>query len=220
VRKQARIGAESRPYHQLGVVANFICEKPHGSVARQWFRSDGVLALLPLPGNRVSMVWSTAETAGRALVSIPPETLCEEVRAASHDTVGALSLLTPPAAFPLRRTKVARLVAPRVALVGDAAHVVHPLAGQGVNLGFRDARELGTILRHSGPAADCGALSLLRRFERARAEDILSMMLTTDALQKLFNSNLPALPAIRNWGLRMTGRLRPVRSLLAHHAIG
>ncbi len=220
VRQQARIAAESHPYRQLGVVANFACAKSHGGIARQWFRQDGVLALLPLPGNRVSMVWSIWEGQGRVLAALPGEVLCEQVREASHDAVGELTLITPAAAFPLRRTKVARLVAPRVALIGDAAHVVHPLAGQGVNLGFRDARELAAILRDRGPATDCGALPLLRRYERARTEDILSMMLATDALQKLFNTELPALAAVRNWGLRLTGRVGPVRTLLTQHALG
>lgn len=220
VRQQARIAAATHTYGQLGVVANFDCARPHGGIARQWFRRDGVLALLPLPGNRVSMVWSTWEAEGRAFVALAPEALCAKVREASHDAVGELSLITPGAAFPLRRTKVERLVAPRVALIGDAAHVVHPLAGQGVNLGFRDARELAAVLRGRGRAPDCGALPLLRRFERARTEDILSMMLTTDALQKLFNTDLPALAAVRNWGLRWTGRLGPVRTLLTQHAVG
>jgi ubiquinone biosynthesis UbiH/UbiF/VisC/COQ6 family hydroxylase len=220
VRKQAGIAAEAHPYRQLGVVANFSCAEDHRGVARQWFRPDGVLALLPLPGNRVSMVWSTWEAEGRALVALAGEALCERVREASRDTLGALSLITPAAAFPLRRIRVARLVGPRVALIGDAAHVVHPLAGQGVNLGFRDARELATLLRQRGPAPDCGALTFLRRYERARAEDVLTMMLTTDLLQKLFNTNLPSLPALRNWGLRLTGRLAPIRSLLIQHAVG
>ena len=220
VREQARITAATHAYGQLGVVANFDCARPHGGVARQWFRSDGVLALLPMPGNRVSMVWSTWEAPGRTLVALAGEALCAQVQEASHDAVGELSLITPAAAFPLRRIKVERLIAPRVALIGDAAHVVHPLAGQGVNLGFRDARGLAAVLRDRAPASDCGALPLLRRFERARSEDILSMMLTTDALQKLFNTDLPALAAVRNWGLRLTGRLGPVRTLLTQHAVG
>ena len=219
VRKQAGIATHTQPYGQHGVVANFVCAKAHEAVARQWFKRDGVLALLPLPGDRVSMVWSTWETQARALLSIPGEVLCEQVREASHDALGDLSLITPAAGFPLRRIKVERLVAPRVALVGDAAHVVHPLAGQGVNLGFRDARELATVLRERGPVADCGALPLLRRYERARKEDILTIMLTTDVLQKLFNSDLPGLGVIRNWGLRVTGRIGPVRALLTQHAL-
>jgi len=220
VRKQAGIHAHVHAYGQLGVVANFACAVSHAGVAHQWFRPDGVLALLPLPGNRVSMVWSTWEAQGQELLALSGEALCEQVREASHDAVGALTLITPAAAFPLRRTKVARLVAPRVALIGDAAHVVHPLAGQGVNLGFRDARELAALLTDRGPLPDCGAHSFLRRFERARAEDILSMMATTDMLQKLFNTDLPALSAVRNWGLRLTGRLGAVRNLLIQHAVG
>jgi ubiquinone biosynthesis UbiH/UbiF/VisC/COQ6 family hydroxylase len=220
VRKQARIAVANYAYGQLGVVANFACAKPHGGVARQWFRRDGVLALLPLPGNRLSMVWSIWEAPARALTALPGAALSARVREASHDAVGELTLITPAAAFPLRRSKVERLIAPRVALIGDAAHVVHPLAGQGVNLGFRDARELAAVLRDRGATLDCGALPLLRRFERARTEDILSMMLTTDALQKLFNTELPPLAAVRNWGLRLTGRLGPVRALLTRHAVG
>jgi ubiquinone biosynthesis UbiH/UbiF/VisC/COQ6 family hydroxylase len=219
LRRHPGIAAQSQPYGQHGVVANFACGKGHGGAARQWFRRDGVLALLPLPGDRASMVWSTPETQARVLVSIPAAALCEQVREASQDALGELSLITPAAQFPLRRIKLDRLVAPRVALVGDAAHVVHPLAGQGVNLGFRDARELALILRGRGPGGDCGSLSLLRRYERARKEDILTMMLTTDALQKLFDSKLPSIAAIRNWGLRLTGRIGPVRSLLAQHAV-
>ncbi len=166
------------------------------------------------------MVWSTWEAQGQALIGLAGETLCERVREASHDALGALTPITPAAAFPLRRTKVARLVAPRLALIGDAAHVVHPLAGQGVNLGFRDARELAALLRDRGPVPDCGTLAFLRRFERARAEDILSMMLTTDMLQKLFNTDLPTLPTVRNLGLRLTGRLGVLRNLLIQHALG
>ncbi len=220
VRDQARIAAHSHAYRQLGVVANFSCATPHGGVARQWFRRDGVLALLPMPGDRVSMVWSTWDSQGRMLVSMPADALAEHVREACHDALGELSLITPASAFPLRRTRVERLVAARVALIGDAAHVIHPLAGQGVNLGFRDARELASVLRSRGPLVDCGALSLLRRYERARAEDILSMMLTTDSLQKVFNNELPALATVRNWGLRLTGRIGLVRSLLMQHAVG
>jgi ubiquinone biosynthesis UbiH/UbiF/VisC/COQ6 family hydroxylase len=219
VRRQAGILFHGQLYRQQGVVANFACANKHDAMARQWFRPDGVLALLPLPGSRVSMVWSTWEAQARQLVSMPGEALCEQVREASHDALGALSLITPATGFPLRRIRVERLVAPRVALVGDAAHVVHPLAGQGVNLGFRDARELAAVLRSRGPVGDCGALSLLRRYERARKEDILTMMLTTDALQKLFASEFPSLGAIRNWGLGLAGRIGLVRSLLIQHAV-
>ncbi|MBI3916034.1 MAG: FAD-dependent monooxygenase, partial [Betaproteobacteria bacterium] len=146
VRSEAGIGVKGIDYGQLGVVANFQTGMPHGDTARQWFRRDGVLALLPLPGMRVSMVWSTWEAKARTLLSAPPFDLCERVAEASHGELGRLELITPTAAFPLRLLKVRELVRPRLALIGDAAHTVHPLAGQGLNLGLRDARKLTVAL--------------------------------------------------------------------------
>ena len=103
--------------------------------------------------------------------------------------------------------------------MGDAAHNVHPLAGQGVNLGFRDARELARVLLARGPQTDCGDIHLLRRYERARQEDILSMQLTTDTLKKLFVNGNPLLRSIRNLGLNATNRIAPLKKLLARHAL-
>ena len=111
---------------------------------------------------------------------------------------GGFKLLSTPAAFPLRLLNLEHLVKPRVALIGDAAHNVHPLSGQGVNLGFQDARELAQVLKDRGPQPDCGDHFLLRRYERARKEDILAMQLVTDGLQKLFNNRNPALKPARN----------------------
>lgn len=219
VREQAVIDAPARPYGQKGVVANFMTERPHGSAARQWFRRDGILALLPLPGNRVSMVWSTWDAEADRLAGLPPEALCETLAEATGGCLGALTLITPPAAFPLRLMRAVQMVAPRLALVGDAAHNVHPLAGQGVNLGFRDVRELARVLSDRGGWTDCGAVTLLRRFERARKEDIVTMQLTTDSLQRLFNNDNPILRAARNLGLRATDALGPLKSALVRHAL-
>ena len=146
VREQARVAMTPHDYRQLGVVANFSCERPHRGVAFQWFQRDGVLALLPLAGNRVSMVWSIVKESGERLLALAADDLAKEVETASHGAMGALHVVTPPVAFPLRLQRVAQFVKPRVALVGDAAHNVHPLAGQGVNLGFRDARVLAATL--------------------------------------------------------------------------
>lgn len=219
VRKQAGISASPTPYHQHGVVANFIAEKSHRGTAFQWFRPDGILALLPLPQKMVSMVWSVSPEQSAALLALPHAELCEQVAAASHHTLGALQLVTPPAAFPLRVLNLPHIVAPRLALVGDAAHNVHPLAGQGVNLGFRDARELASVLLQRGAQTDCGDAHLLRRYERARREDILSMQLTTDALKHLFNNSNPLLRSMRNLGLAFTNRFTPLKKLLARHAL-
>ncbi len=219
VRQQAGISASPTPYQQHGVVANFSIEKNHRGTAFQWFQPEGILALLPLPGQMVSMVWSVSPEQSAALLALPHDELCAQVAAASQHTLGELKLVTPPAAFPLRVLNLPHITAPRLALVGDAAHNVHPLAGQGVNLGFRDARELAQVLIQRGAQSDCGATHLLRRYERARREDILSMQLTTDALKHLFVNHDPLLRTLRNLGLAFTNRFTPLKKLLARHAL-
>jgi 2-polyprenylphenol 6-hydroxylase len=219
VREQAEIGAVRHSYQQLGVVANFRAEQHHRNVAHQWFRRDGVLALLPLPETMVSMVWSANEERARALLDLSETELCHEVTEASYHTLGKLRLVTQPATFPLNFVHVKKLVQPRLALIGDAAHGIHPLAGQGVNLGLRDARELAAILIARGLQTDCGDYLLLRRYERARKEDILAMEIATDGLQKLFNNTNPTLIRWRNLGLEITNRLPFIKDRLMQHAL-
>jgi len=219
VRAAAGIGASPVDYRQLGVVANFTCGRPHGGVAFQWFMHDGVLALLPLPGDRVSMVWSIAEARGRELLALPAQALAQEVEAASRGALGALETITPAQAFPLKLQRVARFVQPRLALAGDAAHNVHPLAGQGLNLGLRDARALAETLAQRGPWRDCGDIALLRRYERARREDVLAMQLATDGLQKLFNNDVVLVSRARNLGLNLMNHAPLIKTYLMHHAV-
>lgn len=218
VRAAAGISVTSRDYRQLGVVANFSCERSHRGTAFQWFMREGVLALLPLPGDRASMVWSVAEARGRELMALPAFQLAAEVEAASRGALGRLQLLAPAAAFPLAFQRVNQLAKPRVALVGDAAHNVHPLAGQGVNLGFRDARELAAVLAGRGLQRDCGEHALLRRYERARAEDVAAMQFLTDGLQKLFDNDAVWLTKARNRGLGLVDRLPLLKNFLVHRA--
>lgn len=218
VRREAGIEAKPRAYKQMGVVANFATEKSHANVAHQWFRQDGILAWLPLPDNKISIVWSVWEDKAQELVALPAEQFTAQVAEAGGHTLGELRLVTPPAAFPLRILNLDSMIKPRLALIGDAAHNVHPLAGQGVNLGFRDAKELANVLRERGPF-DCGDYHLLRRYERARQEDILTMQLTTDALQKLFNNANPLLGMLRNFGLSQTNRLGWLKNRLVQHAL-
>jgi ubiquinone biosynthesis UbiH/UbiF/VisC/COQ6 family hydroxylase len=218
VRGQAGIEVRTFPYGQMGVVANFETEKAHGGIARQWFLSDGILAWLPLPGNRISIVWSAFEPEAQALRALDETAFCRAVQRAGHGVLGALRLITPPAAFPLRLQHNTAMVAPRLALVGDAAHLVHPLSGQGVNLGFRDVRALSHILAGRG-ARDLGDRWLLRRYERARRSDILAMQAVTTGLQKLFNNHDPVLGWLRNAGLAGVDRLIPLKRRLMAHAI-
>lgn len=219
VRQAAGIASKPVSYGQLGVVANFEIEKPHRGRACQWFREGSVLALLPMPGRRVSMVWSTSEAHGRTLLELSAEALCASVQQASDGMLGAMTLVGAPSAFPLQLQRVAQFVRPRLALVGDAAHNVHPLAGQGVNLGFRDARELISVLHDRGAQADCGDYALLRRYERARREDVLALEVTTDGLQKLFAQDSAWVALARNVGLSGVNALASLRNMLVQRAV-
>jgi 2-octaprenylphenol hydroxylase len=216
-RGAAGIEARNESYAQLGIVANFACARAHRNIAYQWFRGDGVLAYLPLPDRRVSIVWSTPHAQGRELLALAPAALCARVSEAGDEALGALEPLTPPAAFPLSRMFADRMAQGRIALIGDAAHVVHPLAGQGVNLGLGDANSLADLLRG---APDPGDRLLLRRYERARAEDILALRWVTDGLFRLFDSNNRVAARIRNFGLKLTNSNPVIKTLLARRAMG
>ena len=217
VRRVAGIEARSGSYAQLGVVANFACAQAHRNIAYQWFRRDGVLAYLPLPDRRVSMVWSTPQAHARELLALAPAALCARVSEAGDEALGALEPLTPPAAFPLNRMFADRMARGRIALIGDAAHVVHPLAGQGVNLGMGDAHALADLLRG---APDPGDRLLLRRYERARAEDILVLRWVTDGLFRMFGADHRMVAGIRNFGLNLTNSNPVIKTLLARRAMG
>lgn len=219
VRNQAGISAAPLDYRQNGVVANFACELPHRGIAHQWFQQDGILALLPLPGQRVSMVWSVSPEKSAELLAAAHEQLAQEVAAAARHRLGGLRVITPPAAFPLRLLSLPQVSASRLVLIGDAAHNMHPLAGQGVNTGFRDARELARILEQRGAQTDCGAAQLLRRYERKRKEDVYAMQATTHGLKHLFNNDQPLLRGLRNFGLAATNRVTPLKKLLMRHAL-
>ena len=219
VRTAAGIEASERSYGQSAVVANFACGRPHGNVAYQWFLGGPVLALLPLPGARTSMVWSTSEVHAAQLMAATPEQLAHFVEDASGGELGALEVITAPRAFALRSVAASRAVAPRVALIGDAAHVIHPLAGQGANLGFQDARELARVLAAGMPLRDPGDLRLLRRYERARREPVLAMRAAVDGLFGLFGAASAPLRTLRNLGLNLTGRMPVLRNVLARRAL-
>ena len=219
-RSAAGIEVQFQPYGQQGVVANFQCEKPHRGTAFQWFRHDGVLAWLPLPGNLMSMVWSTAEDHAQELVALPAAELCARVADAGAQRLGRLEPVTPAAGFPLRLMRAPRTVAPRLALVGDAAHAIHPLSGHGINLGFQDARVLAETLAAKPEHIGCGDVQWLRRYERARREEVVAIQSVTDGLQRLFGVGTAPLAALRNAGLNLTGHLPVLRDALVRYAIG
>ena len=224
VRSHAGIASADRSYGQTAVVANFACGRPHRNVAYQWFRGGrsggAVLALLPLSGDHVSMVWSASEADAARLLALDGAALAREVAAASREVLGELSMVTPQRGFPLQRLKAGRLVAPRIALAGDAAHVIHPLAGQGANLGLQDARSLAAVLNGREPGRDPGDQRLLRRYERSRAEDILAMHATVHGLFRLFDAGGAGATRLRNAGLNLSNRIPVLKNLLMRHAMG
>jgi ubiquinone biosynthesis UbiH/UbiF/VisC/COQ6 family hydroxylase len=219
VRQHAGIAAADRDYGQTALVANFDCEKAHANVAYQWFQRGAVLAFLPLPGRQVSMVWSLPTVEAKRISRLESEALCREVETAARGVLGELALVTPPRGYPLRRLAAERLVAARVALAGDAGHVIHPLAGQGLNLGLQDARALAAVLSAREPLRDPGELRLLRRYERSRAEPILAMDTMVDSLFRLFGAEGRVAARWRNAGLNLTDRLPVVKSMLMRHAM-
>lgn len=220
VRSAAGLAAHAHDYDELGVVANFACSEPHAGTACQWFGRDGVLAWLPLPGERFSIVWSTPQAHADELLALSPEALALRVGAAGDHRFGTIELITPPAAFPLRLLRVPETIAPRLVLIGDAAHGIHPLSGHGVNLGYLDGRELANAIAACPQWQDIGQRLVLRRYQRARREEVLLMQQATHGLHQLFGASLPGLGPLRNLGLSLTDRLPFLKSALARYAMG
>lgn len=226
VRGLMGIGASEREYPQSAVVANFDIELPHRDGAYQWFGDHGILAMLPLPGDRCSIVWSAPRETADALLGLTGEAFAERVEACSSGRLGALRLITPPQRFPLRLIRVQRFIGPRTVLVGDAAHGVHPLSGQGMNLGFGDVAALIEAIEGREAFRDLGDPLLLRRYERARREPVAVMQFTTDGLQRLFDPDSePGLPAplrplagLREVGWRLVARSPWLKRRLISHA--
>ena len=219
VRQSAGIEARESDFEQAAVVANFRCEKPHGNTAFQWFQGGPVLALLPLPGDQISMVWSLPVAEAARMLALAPGGLADEVARASQGVLGALAPASGARSFRLRRLSARRLVAPRLALVGDAGHVVHPLAGQGLNLGLHDVRVLAEILTAREPGRDPGDHRLLRRYERRRAEPILAMDAVISGLFALYGVRNLGISRLRNAGLNLTDRMPVLKNLLMRQAM-
>jgi ubiquinone biosynthesis UbiH/UbiF/VisC/COQ6 family hydroxylase len=227
VRNQCDIGLDYRAYGQRGIVTNFACEKPHHGVARQWFvQEQGIIALLPLPENRVSLVWSAPDDLADQILREPLDALVQRLHPFVSSSLGKLTPLLPEdiKAFKLQLIKPHSMIADRVALMGDAAHVVHPLAGHGMNLGFGDVAALMKLLPEAQSGldgrADLGDARLLARYQRSRREEVLLMQLTTDTLARLFGSDLEPLRFARSLGMNLLNRLPMLKRQLIRHAMG
>jgi len=221
VRELAGIESRGEPYDQHAVVATVSAELGNRSTAWQHFMRDGPLALLPLQRDLFSIVWSTSPQEAERLCALPADAFNELLTAASESRLGHLTLQGPRAAFPLRLQHAEQYVRPGLALVGDAAHVIHPLAGQGVNLGFLDAGALVDALvagreRDRSP----GALRTLRVYERGRKGHNTATQLAMDGFKHLFSNDSGALSLVRNLGLGAAGRVAPLRRLFEKVALG
>lgn len=233
VREQLAVGVEQKPYHQTAIVANFETEKSHANIARQWFRQDkfaadnavadqavhcGILAWLPLPGNKISIVWSAPEQYADYLLTLDADAFTDQVTQSGNPVLGRMTLLGKPAAFPLILKKAEMIVQDSVVLVGDAAHRIHPMAGQGVNLGFRDVIDLLDAVNHRNPYQPINDKGLLKRYARARKVDMFSMLTLTNGLYHLFESQNAVIRKVRNWGLSATNQ-QAVKRMLLKNAI-
>lgn len=221
VRRQAHIGSFVRHYGQAAFVTHVRPEKPHRHIAWQRFLPAGPLALLPLADGRVSVVWSTTPEEAREAMEAGEAALAELLGGASGFVLGALAAAGPRGTFRLTAQHAARYVQPGLALVGDAAHSVHPLAGQGANLGIADAFVLAESLSRGIAAGEHpGDLPVLRRYERARRGANAAMLNFTDALNRLFAARSAPLAALRVAGMTLFNRSGPLRRRAVETALG
>jgi ubiquinone biosynthesis UbiH/UbiF/VisC/COQ6 family hydroxylase len=223
VRGQCDIGLDYRSYNQCAVVSNFACALPHHGAAYQWFTgAQGIVALLPLPGNQVSLVWSAPKQLADTLRAESAQQIAERLAPFAQEKLGALTPLQPELVrdLPLRLIRPHAMTSARVALIGDAAHVVHPLAGHGMNLGFGDVAQLIKTLSGREPQRGIGDDRVLARYARARKEDVLLMQVTTDGLARLFETDIEPLRVVRNFGLNLLDKLPVLKRRLISHAMG
>lgn len=218
VRQQSNIAVDLKKYDQMAVVANFVAENPHHDEANQWFNAHDVLALLPLPNQHVSMVWSVSTEKAAQLLALTSEQLGDRVQSQSHSLLGKLKQIGQTRSAVLNQQAALKLIAERIVLVGDAAHQIHPMAGQGVNLGFRDVMKLVELTTKLHAMHDMGERTFLRQYERARKADMLTMNSLTSGLDYLFATQQAGLKKLTNWGLRQIAQQPSIKKLLIQQA--
>ena len=234
-REELGVEFDVTPYHQHAIAARLTGTLPHGSQALQWFQSSEILAFLPLsepnqthPGNSVALVWSVTEERAKALMALSAEEFAAEVSIHSEHALGEMTLYSERAVWPLQLARADKWIGKHAqlgswALAGDAAHTVHPLSGQGLNLGLADVAELASVLaavKGKEYWRSVGDLKLLRRYERARKLDALALGTVTDGLQQLFARSESPLQALRNWGMQGFERSGGLKQWVTKRAMG
>lgn len=228
VREQAGLAVRAWPYQQKAIVTTLRCQRPHQNTAWQVFTPSGPLALLPLREHNAqadshicSIVWSQNDAQADRLLALSEADFCAALAQAFEHRLGAVTLLDRRVVFPLRQQHATHYVTPGVALIGDAAHTIHPLAGQGINLGFMDAATLAEVLSdglEQGLPVD--EYSLLRRYQRRRQGANLTMMAAMETFKRLFGPSAWALHLLRNWGMAQVDRHTLVKQQVVERALG
>jgi len=222
VRKQAGLPITFKDYEHTAIVANIKTEEPHNNVARQAFTPTGPLALLPMVAPNVcSIVWSQTPEQAASLMALDDEAFCNALTAASNSKLGMTMLETKRSAFPLTMRYARQWAKDGVVLVGDAAHTIHPLAGQGANLGMQDALVLAeTLSSLNASGKDIGLYKNLRSYERSRKTEAMKMIAAMDGFKFLFDGNDPFKKLLRGIGLSATDRLGTIKNAFVSHAMG
>jgi 2-octaprenyl-6-methoxyphenol hydroxylase len=221
LRAQAKISPVSADYKQLGIVATIGHERDHDGIATQHFLPAGTFATLPLPGKRSSIVWAEEAAEARRIVALPPEEFKQELVRRFGLKLGEIEVLSKVRAYPLTLSIARNFTAERLALLGDAAHVIHPLAGQGLNLGLRDAAALAEAIADAARLGlDPGGPEVLKRYQRWRRFDTVAMAGMTDGLNRLFSNDSDALRVLRDVGLGLVERAPKLKQFFTHEAAG
>jgi 2-octaprenyl-6-methoxyphenol hydroxylase len=221
VRSEAGIGVTGWDYRQAGLVATMALERDHEGVAYEHFLPSGPFAILPLTDRRASLVWTESAARGAALKQVPPEAFEAHLRRRFGDFLGKIEVVGPRFVYPLSLQLADKLTARRTALIGDAAHAIHPIAGQGLNMGLKDAAALAQVLIEAVRLGeDFGSLAVLERYGRWRSADNVGVALATDLFTRLFSNNHPIVRAARGAGMALVNRIGPARRFFMAEAGG
>jgi 2-octaprenyl-6-methoxyphenol hydroxylase len=221
LRQMSGIGVFAHDYRQTGLVTTISHELPHEGTAYEHFRPAGPFASLPLPGNRSSLVWTEATADAPRFLGMDHDALAREIEAVMGSTLGTVAVEEPLMGFPLRLQLARQFVGSRLALVGDAAHVVHPVAGQGLNLGLKDVAALAeAVIEAMRLGLDHGSPAVLERYQSWRRLDTTTMAVVTDGMNRLFSTDAAPVRALRDFGLGLVDRAGPVKAMMIRSAAG
>jgi 2-polyprenyl-6-methoxyphenol hydroxylase-like FAD-dependent oxidoreductase len=226
-RQEFGVQWDAKPYGQSALATRVLCDQAHGQTARQWFDRGEILAFLPLDGasgRHCAIVWSVSPERARQLQECPATEFCEALQAASHSALGALTLTSARATWPLQHAMAQRWIGRSGqgawALAGDAAHAIHPLAGQGLNLGLADVAELVRILTDKPYWRTLDDARLLRQYERSRKTALAVLGQANDTLQQIFTEPSTTWQSLRNWGMNQFERSGSIKQWVARQAMG